>query len=124
MAKLLLSVCLLAALTLLTEGAFSHITKWCHTEECNQIKAPWADRLNEADTLFVKSFAVPPRCGDKQCNIPLGETCATCPEDCGTCVRNTPITHCVKRNDFALTFDDGPSEVRSLFLFLLKRTSH
>ena len=47
-------------------------------------------------------------CGDGVC---LGETCGTCPQDCGPCPSPGVTVECVNPQHYALTFDDGPSGV-------------
>ncbi|KAJ1501250.1 hypothetical protein HMI55_001563 [Coelomomyces lativittatus] len=61
------------------------------------------------------------RCGDGVCNTALGESCGTCPEDCGACKFTSQLRSCVNKNHASLTFDDGPSEFTPALLAHLKR---
>lgn len=53
-------------------------------------------------------------CGNGVCEIPylpVGETCGNCPADCGPCQPVEDASGCVEQGVFALTIDDGPSNV-------------
>jgi hypothetical protein len=54
-------------------------------------------------------------CGDGMCAGVVeegGETCGSCPKDCGPCQLDVGIIReCVDPTSYALTFDDGPSIV-------------
>ncbi len=46
----------------------------------------------------------------------LGESCGTCPADCGPCQPFGDIRTCTANNKWALTIDDGPSPLSSAML--------
>ena len=57
-------------------------------------------------TAFAAVTAVAlAQCGDGYC----GETCSTCPQDCGPCQPFGLVHQCRDPHTFALTFDDGPA---------------
>ena len=72
----------------------------------------------------VGDDAPPPEpevCGNGKCLYP--ETCGNCVDDCGPCqtVGVGEITRqCLDENDWALTFDDGPSDVTDDLLDILR----
>ncbi len=43
-------------------------------------------------TLTVTCAPLPPGCGDLNCNYDGGESCASCPKDCGTCQASCPAS--------------------------------
>lgn len=63
----------------------------------------------------------PEVCGNGKCLYP--ETCGNCADDCGPCqtVGVGDVTRqCINENDWALTFDDGPSDVTDDLLDILR----
>jgi len=56
----------------------------------------------------IVSETPPSSCGDGFCDV-RGETCYSCPDDCGVC-NLTYIDNCVGDGHIALTFDDGPTD--------------
>lgn len=52
-------------------------------------------------------------CGNGLCespHTPIGESCGSCPLDCGPCQSSDTAFQCVEERTIALTFDDGPGE--------------
>lgn len=43
-------------------------------------------------TITIEKVLVTPQCGDGKCDAIIGETCSSCPGDCGTCPPSEPGT--------------------------------
>ncbi|KAJ1496916.1 hypothetical protein HMI54_014050, partial [Coelomomyces lativittatus] len=64
--------------------------KWC--PECTI--SPPQTRIKEVFDYETYLLGYNGKCGDGICNIAIGETCATCPKDCRTCLYQSGITGC------------------------------
>ncbi|KAI9187947.1 hypothetical protein H9P43_002338 [Blastocladiella emersonii ATCC 22665] len=88
-------------------AAFPPTSEWCYTATC---PLPAPDAINGVLAAEARMFGTgAAECGDGICNIAQGETCGSCPNDCGACQAGGPRTKCVNRNQYAFSFDDGPS---------------
>ncbi|KAJ3353440.1 Carbohydrate esterase 4 protein [Allomyces javanicus] len=120
------AVVALALILAIVRADYAPSAAWCVTPKGScptpASKALDSWKMAEADTLGDTPDAVLTTnanaslpagysgCGDGVCAILSGETCGTCPADCGACAYGAvPIQRCVQNNMFALTFDDGPS---------------
>ncbi|KAJ1506877.1 chitin deacetylase [Coelomomyces lativittatus] len=90
--------------------------KWC--PECTI--SPPQTRIKEVFDYETYLLGYNGKCGDGICNIAIGETCATCPKDCRTCLYQSGITGCVNKNHMHLTFENGPGILFSQYLDVLK----
>ncbi|KNE69053.1 hypothetical protein AMAG_13924 [Allomyces macrogynus ATCC 38327] len=106
-----LSACVLVAVLLAvarTATAFAPLDKWCFVP--TGCTLPPRDLVNKTEALQTAMFGKDAgKCGDGICNVVAGETCHSCPDDCGKCAISQPFTKCKNPNHFAITFDDGPS---------------
>ncbi|KAJ1502564.1 chitin deacetylase [Coelomomyces lativittatus] len=89
---------------------------WCPSCNVSPPDAAIKKVLALQDTFFANKNT----CGDKVCNVANGESCTTCPGDCGACSFTSAITSCVNKNQIHFTFDDGPTEMFPKFLDILK----
>ncbi|KAI9168370.1 hypothetical protein H9P43_007742 [Blastocladiella emersonii ATCC 22665] len=121
-----LSLLLVLALLVTTvTAAFPPASEWCYRGNCAQPPAGLVARDVAAENTYFGPG--PARCGDGICDVRNGETCASCPADCGGCTQGSPLRRCRARNVFALTIDDGPTSftadtVRSLNALGVKAT--
>ncbi|KAI9179828.1 hypothetical protein H9P43_005159 [Blastocladiella emersonii ATCC 22665] len=123
MAKLihlaLLAALLVAAITPRTAQAvtFAPPSQWCYLANCAQPPAAAVNAFLAAETAALGDG--PAKCGNGVCEIHLGETCATCAADCGSCSVPAPIRQCKTKGHMALTFDDGTSEFTDSLIDIL-----
>ncbi|ORZ37314.1 hypothetical protein BCR44DRAFT_1430905, partial [Catenaria anguillulae PL171] len=117
---LLLLLALLAAIAPSALAEVPPVAEFCSESNC---AAPNPSVITNLNRRFTETFGPgPAKCGDNVCDISRGETCRTCPQDCGgACTTPAPTVRCRGRNQFALTFDDGPSEFTRQTVELLNR---
>jgi hypothetical protein len=87
---------------------------------------PSASSGSPAATASSPGGPPPPTvCGNRLCENPhlgLGETCGTCPVDCGPCQVVQDVTQCKEALKWALTIGDGPSPISASMLAQIAST--
>ncbi|KAJ1513279.1 hypothetical protein HMI54_002057 [Coelomomyces lativittatus] len=90
------------------------------SQACSNCVPPPDSAIQNIFKLETQAYGTTKSCGDKICNTAIGETCANCPSDCGSCVYTSAITKCVNTGHVHLSFDDGPTDFLPKLLDLLK----
>ncbi|KAJ1508578.1 hypothetical protein HMI54_014028 [Coelomomyces lativittatus] len=91
-----------------------------NSQVCSGCAPPPDSAVQNIFMLEAQAYGTTSSCGDKICNTAKGETCSTCPSDCGSCVYTLAITACVNKGHVHLGFDDGPTTFLPALLDLLK----
>ncbi|ORZ40724.1 hypothetical protein BCR44DRAFT_254585 [Catenaria anguillulae PL171] len=105
-----------------TPPHFPPTSEWCYLSNCAQPPSELISHAVELDRQMFGGDAAPPVCGDRICNIQRGETCLSCPSDCGGPCRSTqPLVQCVTPGQMGLTFDDGSSPFTTELVRTLNR---
>lgn len=105
-----------------TANRNSNPASWCLPPGCAPLPANLVQKLNDTLNHELKNAsASSSSCGDGICNVFGGETCQSCPKDCGACRFQEVIRSCKNANQIAITFDDGPTA--SVTANLLKTAS-